>query len=194
MLIILNGPPGVGKDTIGCLLSKSLDAPLLSFKTPLWDIAEALLGRDKFEMFCELYNDRTTKELPMDGLGGMSPRQFFIHISEKIAKPIFGEEYFGDRMKQAYAEHQMDYHTSSVVTDGGFPRELYPFLKEHVAVVVVRLYREGYDFGNDSRAYLEQGQFSFFPAHQRPVFLDVHLEEGQADSAAGYITGILRGK
>lgn len=194
MLVILNGPPHVGKDTIGTLLSREMDAPMLSFKSPMWEIAEAMLGKAKFEMFCEMYHDRATKEQPLEILGGKSPREFFIYISEDVAKPLFGQEYFGERMLEVYQENQMDFHGASIVTDGGFPLEVFPFLRNHAQVVVVRLFREGYTFGGDSRSYLKPEQFEYFPSHQRPSFIDVHLEEGQAQAAANHIVGLVRGK
>ncbi|AUV57224.1 hypotheticla protein [Erwinia phage vB_EamP-S2] len=179
MLIILNGPPGVGKDTLALAMEQVISIKALSFKGPMWEIAESLLGKLKFEEFCELYHDRETKELPQAWLAGLSPRQFFIHISENIAKPMFGDQYFGLRLKEEYDDVIMSGDSMAVVSDGGFSTELFPFLNAHEEVLVVRLYREGFSFGGDSRNYLNEGQFAFFPQHTRPEFMDVHLVEGQ---------------
>lgn len=184
MLIVLNGPPGVGKDTIGEKLAQYLSCPMLSFKEPMWEIARAFLGESKFKAFVELYNNRETKELPQEYLGHRSPREFFIWISENICKPSFGQEYFGERMLEIYGNQAMQlHHQSSVVTDGGFPRELFPFVKEGHQVVIVRLHRKDYTFAGDSRSYLQEESFAFFPAHIRPRFIDIELIEGKVDFA-----------
>ncbi len=192
MLIILNGPPGAGKDTLSLALNKAVGMRTLSFKKPMWEIAEALLGSLKFEEFCDLYHDRATKEQPQAWLAGLSPRQFFIHISENVAKPLFGDEYFGLRLKEDYDDIILSGDSMAVVSDGGFSTELFPFIKAHEEVVVFRLYREGYSFGGDSRNYLNENQFAYFPQHTRPIFIDIHLHEGQPEIAVTSILNHLR--
>lgn len=192
MLIVLNGPPGVGKDTIGTLLSAKLGCPMLSFKKPMWDIAEALLGKEIFKDFVAAYHDRERKEVPSFLFGNLSPRQLFIHISEQVCKPLFGDRYFGMRMMGEYDSNQHDYYQSSIVTDGGFPKELFPFLENHVPVVIVELYRDGFTFAGDSRDYLKPEQFAYYPAHIRPSFIRMELVEGEAESAAAIIAEAVR--
>lgn len=192
MLIILNGPPGVGKDTLALALKEAVGIQNISFKDPMWDIAESMLGAVKFEEFCDMYHDRKTKELPQGWLAGMSPRQFFIHISEKVCKPLFGDQYFGYRLQEKYDDIIMSGDAMAVVSDGGFATELFPFINAHEEVVVFRLYREGYHFGGDSRDYLNEGQFSDFPQHIRPIFIDLHLQGGKPELAVTAILNHLR--
>lgn len=90
MIIVLNAPPGAGKDTIAKRMAEASKVfKLASMKEPMWDIAKAVLG-SKYDEFVSLYNDRETKEKSCEFLGGLSPRQFFIHISEQWCKPLFG--------------------------------------------------------------------------------------------------------
>lgn len=155
LTVILNGPPGVGKDTIGALLAKQGFAQM-SFKSPMFNIALAASGLGRAAFF-ERYNDRNLKEVPWDVLGGLSCRQFLIKISEEWIKPLFGKQHFGALAADA-AKAYSEAGTNVVFTDGGFPEEL-DFLKHYLGtdhVLLVRLHREGYTFEGDSRDYLYQ--------------------------------------
>ena len=45
MIIVLNAPPGAGKDTIAKRMAEASKAfKLASMKEPMWDIAKAVLG------------------------------------------------------------------------------------------------------------------------------------------------------
>lgn len=188
MIVILNAPPASGKDTIGGILADWHGWEALSFKKPMFDLAKSLLGEDKYAQFLELYNDRSTKDKPTSLCGGLSPRDFFIHISEKMCKPLFGEQYFGERFLELVSDK-----VTTVVTDGGFPQEVRPMLDAGHKVVIVRLFRNGYEFSNDSRRYLTEQDFSDLPTFRSPSFLDVELTEGQPYRAADYIFNKLEG-
>lgn len=188
MIVILNAPPATGKDTIGGILADWHGWKALSFKKPMFDLANSLLGEDKYAQFLELYNDRSTKDKPTSICGGLSPRDFFIHISEKMCKPLFGEQYFGERFLELVSNE-----VTTVVTDGGFHQEVRPMLDAGHRVVIVRLFRKGYDFSNDSRRYLTEQDFSGLPTFRSPSFLDVELIEGQPYRAADYIFNKLEG-
>lgn len=188
MIVILNAPPAAGKDTIGGILADWHGWKALSFKKPMFDLAKALLGEAKYAQFLELYNDRDTKDKPTAICGGLSPRDFFIHISEKICKPLFGERYFGERFMELVEDN-----VTTVVTDGGFPNEVRPMLDSGHQVVIVRLFRKGYDFSKDSRRYLTEQDFSDLPTFRSPRFLDVELEDGKPYVAADYIFDKIEG-
>jgi hypothetical protein len=180
MIIVLNAPPGAGKDTIAKRMAEASKAfKLASMKEPMWDIAKAVLG-SKYDEFVGLYNDRETKEKPCELLGGLSPRQFFIHISEQWCKPLFGEQYFGKRMLQRVNQLK-PYEV--VLSDGGFPDELKPALEAGEAIMLVRLHRDGYTFEGDSRDYIRAEDL---PGEEFWV-IDVNLEEGEIDKAVTQI-------
>lgn len=61
-IIILNGPPGCGKDTIAAYLTgHRYQAVKASFKQPMFDIAFSMLGVYRYDEFMDLYNDREQK-------------------------------------------------------------------------------------------------------------------------------------
>lgn len=121
-IIILNGPPGVGKDTIGNALAKDYNCIPTSFKRPMFGIAKYLLGDEAFTKFITTYDGRDQKEMPHDFLGGKTCREFMIWISESVVKPLFGNQQFGKLM----SEHIRicDEGFCFACTDGGFPEEV----------------------------------------------------------------------
>lgn len=152
-VIILNGCPGVGKDTIGFMLASmnlGMDVRMLSFKTPMFDIARAILGDANYDYFLFLYNNRLHKEKPDSILNGKSPREFMIWISETIIKPEFGNDYFGRRMVEAVKSDS----STAIITDGGFTEETIALIEAGIQVHVCRLHRDGFTFEGDSRSYL----------------------------------------
>lgn len=178
-IVVLNAPPASGKDTIANLLVKSHGFRKVEFKQRIYDIANAILG-DSFVQFKKDLANRETKEAPKDYLGGLSPRQFLIKISEDWIKPVFGEDYFGVAAAEAAAKN-IQHHV--VFSDGGFADEILPLRELGVPVVVIRLRRAGYDFGSDSRSYL--------PEYAGHCTLDLELVEGKPEAAVNEVLGLL---
>lgn len=156
-IIILNAPPGAGKDTIGGLVKDYSPVPLrtLSFKKPMFEIAQAMLGDYYFGLFMAAYDNRDEKEKPLAILNGLTPRQFMIWISETVIKPQFGDQYFGRR----FVEEARRDMIPVICTDGGFPSEIKPLISAGFKVDVCRLHRSGYTFEGDSRDYLNLGAY-----------------------------------
>lgn len=154
MIVILNGPPNSGKDTIGIsAYSQGEFDGLLRFKEQLYkDTAELL--RIPVSLVVEFAANRELKDKPHKLFYGRTPRQMLIHVSEKVKKPAYGEDYYGKALAEAI---QKDYSPDDVVvvTDGGFSSELIPLKNIGHDVLLVKLYREGCDFSNDSRDYLD---------------------------------------
>ena len=151
-VIILNAPPGAGKDTIGALLEKTARQHVvtMSFKEPMFNIALAMLGKELYRQFLLAYNDREQKEKPQAFLNGKSPREFMIWISEDVIKPQFGEQYFGLQFAMKAREYPYDI----ICTDGGFPEEIKPLISAGLDAHICRLHRAGFTFEGDSRDYI----------------------------------------
>ena len=119
VVLIMNAPPGSGKDTlagdddwcqrVGDMLLVdyqidkggpfSCDVKHISFKRGMFDILPSILNvgldPDDANEFYDRYDDRALKEQPWDKLGGLSPRQFMIFLSENFMKVVFGKDVFG---------------------------------------------------------------------------------------------------
>ena len=151
-IIILNAPPGAGKDTIGKIVLERSQNPvcITSFKQPMFNIALAVLGAKRYGDFIAAYNNRDEKEKPLDFLMGMSPRQFMIWISEDVVKPKFGRDFFGKR----FAESASNSDCPVICTDGGFADEVIALIDAGHEVHLCRLHRRGFGFDGDSRNYI----------------------------------------
>lgn len=147
-VIILNGPPGSGKDWGAQYFTEMYGAWHKEFKETLFGIAKAMtrLSEEEWE---DIYT-RGLKEVPTEKCFGRSPRQLLIDISEKMCKPQFGKDYFG----QAAAKSLQP--GLNVFSDGGFSEELIPIIEKvgEENIVVARVKRQGCSFEGDSRNYL----------------------------------------
>ena len=184
MLILLNGPAGSGKDTIASMLKEQGHVQqVMQLKEPMFDIAMLASGINPTTWW-HYYNDRELKEAPCHRLGGLSFREFMIHISENFIKPVFGDAYFGDQLALKYTNR--DPHVTDVaVSDSGFQSELAAVNRAigPQEVLMVRLWREGYTFDGDSRCYVNPQVGNHF--------IDVQLVDGYPSQAIGTIVSVV---
>lgn len=185
VVLIMNTPPGAGKDTlagdddwcrrIGDMLLAdyqidkggpfSCDVEHISFKSGMFDILSSVLhvglDFDDANEFYDRYYDRCLKEQPWDKIGGMSPRQLMIFLSENFIKVVFGKNVFGKfsaRLASSYVYAAGG--TVCVFSDGGFAEEVNEVVKTVGAenVYVLQWEAEGCSFDNDSRRYLSPNE------------------------------------
>ena len=151
--VILNGPPGSGKDLAARAISEWSPRFFAhrEFKTKLFELVKAIYDVDS-KTFDQLYNDPKTKEAPHELFNGLSPRQAMIFVSEEIIKPAFGKQYFGSSAAKLLSENKIN-----IFSDGGFEDETIPVCDKIGAdnVMIIRIHRLGHDFSSDSRRYLD---------------------------------------
>ena len=169
-VLILNGPPSSGKDSLAEAMDILFDVERRSFKAHLIELTRCFYGIDRGQ-WDEWYTTEG-KEVPRQALDFKSCREALIFVSETVTKPNFGDGYFG----QALLSSMPDDGSVYVLSDGGFPAEVQPFLDRGYQVVVARLHREGHTFANDSRGYLNIDQF---PEGKPVLFIDEHFADYQ---------------
>jgi hypothetical protein len=157
MIIILNGPPGVGKDSLAdMLIDKSQGMwTKLNFKSHLYADTARHYGVNLVE-FISWAQDRETKERPLTVLKGKSPRQALIHVSENIIKPVKGADHYGTVMANTieYVINNSN-RRNFIIADGGFEEEIKPLVNRFEDVYIIRMYSGEHSFAKDSREYLE---------------------------------------
>ena len=185
VVLIMNAPPGAGKDTlagdddwcrrIGDMLLAdyqidkggpfSCDVEHMSFKSGMFDILSSVLhvglDFDDANEFYDRYYNRCLKEQPWDKIGGMSPRQLMIFLSENFIKVVFGKDVFGKFSARLASSCNCGVGGEvCVFSDGGFAEEVNEVAKAVGAenVYVLQWEAEGCSFDNDSRRYLSSDE------------------------------------
>lgn len=168
-ILILNGPPGSGKDAI----AQRLDLPVFKMADHLRNIVMA---------WCDLPNTNIVYERSKSmkvAPGGKTLREFMIWVSETLVKPHLGEHYFSDYLCKQILDHtQTTSHKLNqdvVIVDVGFDEEVETLCEQFGSdnLVLCRVFRDGCTFDNDSRDYIHPvgGMEHFW----------VHNEEGELD-------------
>lgn len=160
-IVFINGPKGVGKDTLGLKLKEHYN-PLwvqtgtflpacIKMARPIKDMLRTMfsLSPEEYAFFIE----GTGKDVACERFFGYSPRHLMIDFSEQWAKRLFGPEVFGKLMVQ----NQSLINRLCFITDTGFGPETKPitirFGSQHCALI--RLHRLGLNYSGDSRDTVE---------------------------------------
>lgn len=155
-LILFNGPPGCGKDTLANMMKGLLGLPgthVFKMAGALKIAGNALIGLRPDDLVDPMSME-AFKEEPVAVLGnGMTYRRLVIEISEEFMKPRFGKEIFGKLALQSMPV----WASLMLCSDSGFAEEAAPFVRElgEENVLLVQIEREGKSFANDSRSHIE---------------------------------------
>jgi hypothetical protein len=154
-VVLLNGPPRVGKDTAGRAIERSVyGTHTLKFAEALKRATHALYGLAVPPHYYE-----ETKDIPSHVFFGRTPREAYIEVSERMTKPVAGADHFGRVMAKQIDRARRSGARLVVITDSGFASEVGP-VAEAVgsdAVLLIRLHgdKRGCTFAGDSRSHLD---------------------------------------
>lgn len=187
LCIIFNGPPGCGKDTLANKMVELGAFRKQQFKDVLYEhtARHFQVDLDKYTHAASTRELKDSKSFA--GLGGRTPRQALIHVSEDIYKPRFGADYFGrataDNIRKL--KGRVRGPVNVVFPDGGFDLEIPPVESEFGALLYIRLHRNGFTFEGDSRNYV------YLPDTETRSSVDLTLFEGEIDSAVATVLAII---
>ncbi len=156
-VVILNGPPNSGKDTLAEYCRQQSHVMYANkigvrrFKEELYKVTATMYCVD-YEWLEAIANDRDQKDKTQPELG-CSPREALIYTSEKVVKPHFGDDWFGKKAAASLLRSHVHYFS-----DGGFESEMSPLLAEvgQANFLLVRLRRDACTLAGDSRRYIDQ--------------------------------------
>lgn len=180
-IVILNGPPGCGKDTIAVqlidyfMMMHGRKVRFCQFKDALYRETQKYYGIPDAEM--DMFVDRLKKETPNSLLNFITPRQGLIHVSENEIKSKFGQAFFGVEALKFVDKHEKNFDMF-VFADGGFIAEI-DSLSKHHDVVVLKLHHGSLNFSKDSRRYFTEEElmernipFSDYVMHNGKYVMD----------------------
>lgn len=148
-VLLLNGPPGSGKDEVTRLPDCPVPLHFEKFAKPLYESASALLGLSVPQL------EQIKRYDPF-------VRKLLIALSEDLVKPIYGRDHFG----LACAKRVFSFYTNTigdcqvVITDCGFQEEADAFIQylkdsfDYFECELWQIHRPGCDFKSDSRGWV----------------------------------------
>lgn len=151
--VVFNGPPRSGKDTLAQMLVEHMDSRITapvkqeSLSLPLRHIAYSMVGRT--------YEDSTYEDFKRELFGEFNftdGRHLMIDVSESFLKPVYGQSIMANML----ITRNSDFDGLLLIRDGGFQIEVNPLLTAYGTrnVYIVRVERDGCDFSNDSREWV----------------------------------------
>lgn len=156
-IILLNGPPRCGKDTISEILKNHCpsEVHLEKFALPLKLAVPMIYGLTQANWKEDLDTEQG-KDYRCDQLFGKTPREVQIAISEDLLKPLHGKDIFGKLIVRRIERVNSKWFSATVVSDSGFREEAEVVVDRFGAddVQLWRIHRDGCDFKKDSRGYI----------------------------------------
>lgn len=163
-ILLLNGPPRSGKDTLGNML-RERNLASGENRVILEKFAEPIKRHFAAAWCVSLEWIEANKDRPFMEGSTTTVRQMLIAYSENYLKPLLGKNIFGRLLCARIGADQSGIlasiyaktNTSDdvvVITDSGFSEEAREVIKAGYSVYLIRLHRKGCDFAGDSRSYL----------------------------------------
>ena len=158
--LFINGPAGSGKSTLQKLLLSHGNCFAESFAEPIRQTIYSVFFPEEGPIYYNFnlkHQEVKKKEFPFTtGLKAKTFRDVMISFSEDWMKPTFGEDIFGRLAFQRCVENDL-FYDHFIFDDSGFAAEAMHIIKmaspENCALI--RLYRDGHNFSNDSRSYIK---------------------------------------
>lgn len=157
-IILLNGPPGCGKDFAGRMIATNFAGRVHvdKFARVLKESTHALYGitAQGWPMTHDFFENR--KEEPMGAFFGLTPRQAYIAVSETYMKVHHGQAIFGKILSRELAIRAAGADII-VITDSGFREEAEVLVERYGAenCTLIHLHRFGCSFDGDSRNWVD---------------------------------------
>lgn len=149
VVVLFNAPPNAGKDFAADYFNRKYGYYSASMKKFLYEATKLFYELSVSDM--DMFSNRLLKEKKTTRLGGKSPREALIHVSENVIKPLFGQDIFGRR-----AVEDIAVFPNVTFSDCGFVAEAITLIDSYpdAAIHLVEITADGCSFEGDSRSYI----------------------------------------
>jgi len=187
-VILVNGPPRSGKDTVGEILRRRHGCLVTKFAKQLKEMAHGLhsiVGGDAKPVRHDYFEKR--KDDSCDEFMGATPRQCYIALSENYLKPLYGEDVMGEMLLKSLLGGAQ--WRTAVVTDSGFSDEAMVLLRHFGvdSIALIRLHRVDCCFSNDSRGYIHLPGVRSFDIANNGQLSDLAVEVAKVADTIGVV-------
>lgn len=180
-IVGFNGPPRSGKDTLARMLAEHMDFRVtlpvreVSLSMPLRRIAYAMVG---FTGALDGPDYEAFKVLKYPQFGYATGRQLMIDVSESFLKQKYGKEIMAEMLLVDNADME---NGILLIRDSGFQCEVDPLIRAVGAdnLTIVRVFRSGTSFADDSREWVEQPLGRTWEIHNSYSLDDLRIEAGR---------------
>ena len=154
-IILLNGPPRSGKDTMAELIAtQKYFCKVEKFAKPIKLAVAAIFFGGDYERFA-FFDTAEMKDVPHEVFLGKTCREVQIAVSESFLKPFYQDKHvFGKLLVSRLTQGGPP---TVLVSDSGFREEAEELVNKFGAdkIKLVRIKREGYTYAGDSRSYID---------------------------------------
>lgn len=173
--VLLNGPPGCGKDTVASHLIPYIEFKHLKFASPIKRMVAGLFQCSMSEL--EACKDKRNRMLRHDNFPTTeddTPRRLLIALSEELLKPRYGNSFFGNVL---WSEARISTQELFVVSDCGFQAEVERLIASagERNCLLIRIHREGHTFDGDSRSHMPDGLCQTIDVHNNLTIHDLTM-------------------
>ena len=157
-ILLLNGPPRCGKDTISQIIKDDASSIIHQekFARPM-KVTTPLIYGITLQHWVEHLDTPQNKDMPCDEFFGKTPREVQIALSEDYLKPLHGSGIFGQLAVRRIEMINFNWFELVVMSDSGFYDEALMIIERFGAdnVELWNILREGCNFKKDSRDYID---------------------------------------
>ena len=153
-IVLFNGPPGSGKDTLANeLVAIGAFTKLEKFAKPIKEHCKNIYGLTD-EEWQSVDGTQEAKAEPHPFFFGQTCRQVQINFSELFLKPTHDKYIFGELLARRI---QQSPRKMFYISDSGFREEAEVLVEKFGAenVKLIRIHRVDCDYEGDSRSYIE---------------------------------------
>lgn len=156
-IILFNGPPRSGKDTIAKYINQIISkSEIIKITKPIKEKTHQFYNIDKPY---DYFDDEKIKDSPSIYFNNMTPREAYIKTSNELKKE-YGKNIIMDLFIKEIEKSDSNIIINSDIGDNNELNRIMEIF-DHENIILFRIYRDGKTFKKDCRKYIENDERIF---------------------------------